>query len=237
MKFFYPRMMLRFKSFFIDVNTISLLSIILTLITSELSFITPPKKAAISFLIPLLLSSLLTSITGSSLGQKICGIKTVSLKTGKNINIIASLLRFILIIPLNGISLITMFVTKKHQAVHDLLFRVVVIIDQNKIFLARDILPERLLDTINYLYPSKLRRIFVTILYVLIFNMTFSSFIVFTVEFIRENCFYGKVCKPLANSYHDLVSMFLSLGIIYIVILGCRSQLYGARKKAKVLVL
>jgi hypothetical protein len=172
----------------------------------------------------------LVSLTGGTIGHHWRKIRVTRLSGHGNINIFAATIRFVLKTMLGWFSLVLVMTTQRHQALHDLAARSLVV------YKTTDHLPafEKLIDRPNlgdiYVMPSRWRRTLVTLVY---FIMEYVIYAGTAILFVSNSCLTYRRCAALDTIIlggAEVGWMFLACATI---VLGCRGQLYGCRRKPK----
>lgn len=227
--YIYPNLIKRVHSFCIDYTILFLMLLLFPIIISSFP-LNGVIKFIFSVIIPVLLEPLFISIRGSSIGQKYHGLKVISEKTGMKINIFKSILRSLLFIPMGVFSIVTIFTTREYQALHDILSGAVVVVDDKDKVLDCYCLPERITADQLYDYPSKIRRSVFVVIYIFL-SILIIGFIDSCV--ISSNCSLYKQCKSSEIIFNFLLSLIMVVLLMLIIILGCNSKLFGARRSEK----
>ena len=214
----------------IDSTAIGLLFFALVSLVVE-SGISDTRLRVLIILLPvILIEPLMLWITGGTLGQHISGIRVVGKNSGKNLFLLNGVVRFIAKWLFGLFSVASMFLTKRHQSIHDFLSSSVVV------FKDEAAAPERLkLMSRDNVYvdrkPSIARRLVVILAYLAIIYIVSGLSAIFSVPL---DCLESRVC----NATENLVLGFIGLGAlavaIAVVVLGFLSKLPGAHyRRAK----
>jgi hypothetical protein len=110
----------------------------------------------------------LVAVTGGTVGHHLQGIRITRIDGQGNINIFAATIRFVVKLALGWLSFMFVFTAAKHQAVHDLVARSVVIHKNTDGLPAHELLAQRTFDTLTYVYPPAWRRVIVILAYLFI---------------------------------------------------------------------
>ena len=127
----YPGVFIRVKAATIDSIVIILLMVVTTDIFS--SFENVPNYArmiAFTFIF-LLYDPLMVSIFGSTIGHRMSKIKVQRDDTGKRINLIMAILRFLIKAFLGWISFFTVSTNNDRKAIHDMIAKSIVVYDND----------------------------------------------------------------------------------------------------------
>ncbi len=177
-----------------------------------------------------ILEPLLVSLTGGTVGHHLQHIQVTSLDGKKHINIFTATFRFIVKILLGWLSLIVTLTTPKHQAVHDLLARSVVIHKDTTGLPSFEVLHERHVEVSGYIYPAVWRRVLVIISYAILatFALGAATMIVSTKE-----CSAGGICTPTATLWEITLIISWMVGLGWVAIRGWSGLLYGCRRRPR----
>lgn len=186
-----------------------------------------PVRLAYPILAFLALEPLMVSFTGGSPGHHMMGVAIHDARTGSRIGVVRALIRFILRTVLGWLSLILVLTTKKHQAVHDLVCRTNVVLLNPEGLPDREKFVERVTEDPRFVYPSKIRRVFVISLYIV---LSFFLLGVGSVLLISETCLWADHCAPLETIAILVLDGALVLGIGSSVVFGWQARLFGCRR-------
>ena len=221
----YPRLIRRVQACIIDSFIIVFILVGLFLLVTTFSVEPVWVRIAIVLVPVFFFEPVLVSYTGGTIGHHLLKLKVQDVSNTKNINIFLALIRFILKTLLGTISLIFVLTTRKHQAIHDFLANSIVAYKDPKQVPEYEALVERVIEEEGYIYPSKLRRIAMIILYnilLFILIMILSNFL------LSERCIENNMCTPFEG---------ISLNIIWVIsaalilVGGWKSLLLGCKRK------
>ena len=227
----YTRISRRIKAFSIDTIALILIFFVTLFIVTAVNISNPTIESLIIFLFVISVEPLCVSITGASIGHHITGLKVRQASTDRKLNIFQSYIRFLAKLPFGLLSFISVLTTRKHQALHDLISKSIVVHKNCAAVLPYEIVSERILDTENYIYPSILKRVLVIFGYFILF------YILYIIAFsmlIDSQCLLGKHCSNLDSGLLLLFSGIFWVGIFAIIGLGWQARLLGCRKKLKI---
>lgn len=223
----YPRLIKRVRAVLVDSVLIPVAAFG-TLILGEASGISNPAGKVLLLLGPIfVLEPVLVAFTGGTVGHHLQGIKITTIDGTRNINIIAATLRFIVKIVLGWLSFIVVLISAKHQAVHDLVARSVVIHKDASRLPSFEILPERTLDSTSYVYPPAWRRMIVIIGYYIAATVLLS---VATALVTSSACLDGRQCTATDNLFELLLSVCWLIGLGWVAVRGWNGKLPGSRR-------
>lgn len=223
----YPRLLRRVRAFLID----SVIFIILTFTWmvslpafGESAFLV--KIAAL--IIPvMILEPGLVAFTGGTLGHHFMGLRIRDASRDQNIGILRAAARAIIRTFLGWLSFIFVLVTKKHQALHDYFTSTVVVLRRPESLPAHEKFVARSEDRAQYIYPSKLRRVAVILLYAF---LGFVVFIALSVASLSHECLNDTRCTPGETMVSHLLDALWLLSLGASIVLGWRGLLYGCRR-------
>jgi uncharacterized RDD family membrane protein YckC len=173
----------------------------------------------------LLYEPVLVSVTGSSIGHYLSNLRVVDDRTHGKVGFLKAIARFVIKTLLGVYSFITMAVTSRHQAVHDLLTRSTVQIrDPSKASLGHYVAERTDLPVTSR--ASRTRRIVVTLVYLF---FAFVLMVLAEVALVSPACLDLGKCSQADDSISTVVGL-VGLGVIIMLIVqGWRSRLYGCR--------
>ncbi len=231
----YATLSRRIKASIIDGMVLLTLFICCPMVVSFLIGKDTGLNAISMFTPPLLLEPFLISYLGFTLGQYIFGIQVIRLDTGDKCPLIASFVRYFTKIILGSLSMVYMLFSKKHQAIHDHLAKILVVLSFKKIEQNPDFAKygerEQSLDD-NFIYPSPLKR-----------------FGYFLIWFVSAFIVYGIIVEGAAllmlpgytidtkNLPRDIDNVTHIIGLIIFIVLAVfasKGYLPGARRRMKV---
>lgn len=224
----YPRLIKRVRAVLIDSVITPVLLITSIVIAGSMAIESDLIRNLISFIPALSLEPILVAFTGGTIGHHLVGIKVRCVDEDKNISIFQAIIRFVLKVFLGLASLIMIFVTKRHQAIHDALSQSIVVHKSIEGLPASELIEERIVEEEGYLYPSVLRRVLVILGYGMLLYITLS---VAVFGILSSECIQNGLCSKSENTMAS-VSSYIFLGILVgVVVVGWKSKLYGCRKK------
>ena len=229
----YPRLIKRVRAVLID-SVLLPVAVFGTLIVGDALGVSHPFGKALLILAPIFfLEPGLVAFTGGTVGHHLLKIRITRMDGMRNINILAATVRFVVKLLLGWLSFIFVLTTARHQAVHDLVARSMVIHKDKNRLPAFEILSERTLETDNYVFPPAWRRIAVIVVYAILVQVVFAfaTFLASTTE-----CFEAQRC----TAHDKLTQIFLS--VLWLVslggisVLGWNGRLYGCRRSHRMRV-
>jgi uncharacterized RDD family membrane protein YckC len=226
--FFYPRLIRRVRAVLID-SVLLPVSIFSTLIVGDALGVTSTFAKAMLFGLPVfVLEPALVAFTGGTVGHHLMKIRITRLDGMGNINILAATVRFVVKLLLGWLSFIFVLTTTKHQAVHDLVARSLVVHKDVRGLPAYDVLPERKSDTENYVYPPAWRRIIVAIAYCV---LVYIAVCVVILAVASTECTDGNRCSTVETLFEIALSIMWLVTTGWVAVRGWGGRLYGCRRK------
>lgn len=175
-----------------------------------------------------LLEPFLVSVAGGTLGHHLLGIRVASKSRGKNINIFAAVVRFLAKTILGLLSIFTIYTTKQHQAIHDVIVGSIVVFKNPGNIPAYEVLGERKVEQKQYIYPSRLRRIVMIVIY----NVGIFLFIAIASGLLlSEPCLLYNQCSNFENALGAGMSILWIAGFGASIILCWKGYLFGCRRR------
>lgn len=149
----YPRLIKRVRAVLID-SVLVPVTVFGTLILGDALGVSHPFAKAMLIAAPIfVLEPAFVAITGGTVGHHLMKIRVTRLDGAGKINILAATVRFIVKMLLGWMSFIFVLTTIKHQAVHDLIARSLVVHRDASGLPSYEVLPERKSDTEGYVLP------------------------------------------------------------------------------------
>lgn len=224
----YPRLLRRVRAVLIDSVLLYVVAILLwMMILPLLDGFSTTVRIAYPVLAFLALEPLMVSYTGGSPGHHMMGVAIRDSHSESRIGIIRALFRFVLRALLGWLSLVLVLTTKKHQALHDLICRTnVVLVDPDSVAEGEKF-AERVTEDPRFAYPSRIRRVAVIFLYLvlaLLFEGITGSLLV------SDTCMLAGRCTPLEIAIMLSLDGALVLGIGSLIVFGWRARLPGCRR-------
>lgn len=180
----------------------------------------------------LLYEPLLVSLTGGTLGHYYCNLRVVDDRTSGNVSFLKAVARAVIKAGLGWISFISMGLTARHQAMHDLFTRSTVQIRDRALASPHHYIAARLEDA-RLSLPSRTRRLLVIAVYLLLcFGLLIAAmFALALVGRVSEACVWIDRCSMREERWVNAVSAVWLGASVLCIILGWRGRLYGARQR------
>lgn len=223
----YPRFLRRLQAVMVDSIVLTVLFMSSLIIASYFG-VTGRDSALLTAAIIVLWEPLLVSVTGGTIGHHLIGLKVVNSATGKNINIFAAIVRFVVKMILGNLSVIFIFITRYHQAIHDGLVRSVVVLKHPEERPDYEVLSARTVELPNYSYPPVWRRGIMIVIYnIALFLLigTATGYLLPAKCLIESNC---TAWQTLALTFWQLLWV---VGIFVIIVLCWKGRLFGCLRK------
>lgn len=225
----YPRLLRRVRAALIDSVLLYVVAILFWMMLLPILDAFPaPVRIAYPVLAFFVLEPLMVSFTGGSPGHHLMGIAIHDSRTGSRIGVIRALIRFLLRTFLGWLSLILVLTTKKHQALHDLICRTNVVLLNPEGLPEREKHTERVTEDPRFKYPSRIRRMFVILLYIVLSLLAVS---IASTLLISESCLWGSRCTPMEAITVLLINGAWILGVGSAVVFGWQARLFGCRRR------
>ncbi len=120
--------------------------------------------------------------------------------------------------------------TRKHQAIHDLLSKSIVVLKNPYDIPEWEHQTERVFDKVSFVYPSKLRRTFIVISYILVIYIIYA---IAALNLLSDSCAESHVCTTSEYAIYMFLTVFLTIGVFSLTGLGAKGMLYGCRRKIR----
>lgn len=224
---------INFANFSRRIQAATLDGMILFILFLSLTFLiaqtelNPYSKVSLFLLPMLMLEPILVSFTGASIGHHLKMLRVENNQTGKNLNLISAFIRFISKTLLGWFSLLFIFTTKRHQALHDKISGSVVVM--NKAAKAKGIMgtPERIIKETEFHYPSSLRRI-ITIIFYIFAIIVFLSLL--SGLFTSEECLFHDRCSAIDLMVMNILGLIMFVMLAFVIVQGWRARLWGCKR-------
>lgn len=228
----YARFSRRLKGIFIDW-TITLVVIFGALIiaTSARNDNVSRILGAVVVLALVLYEPLLVSRTGGTAGHHLTNLRVVNDGDGGNVSFLKAVARFAIKGVIGWYSFVLMALTRRNQAIHDLVTRSTVQIRDTAKATPGQFITDRV-ELAHPGMPSRLRRIAVIAAYLLLTVVVAlaGEGVIRGMGIISEQCGDADICSPTEwVAVFALVGAFLAACIASIV-LGWKGRLFGARR-------
>jgi uncharacterized RDD family membrane protein YckC len=226
----YPRLLRRVRAFLIDsvVFIVLLYSWMVSLPAfGELPFAIKIGALAAAIMV---LEPGLVAFTGGTLGHHLMGLRIRDASRDQNIGILRAIARAIIRTLLGWLSFIFVLVTKKHQALHDYFTSTVVVLRRPQSVPAHEKFVERTEDPILYVYPSKLRRMLMILLYGVLATVAVA---VLSAVLLSDGCLSDSRCGSRDAIVSQVLSILWLASIGTTTVLAWRGRLFGSRRSIR----
>lgn len=228
----YVRLIRRAQAVSID-SVVLPIAVISSLILGDAFGVSHLYAKVVLILLPILIFEPgLVSFTGGTIGHHLTNIRITKMDGQRNINFFAALLRFLIKWVFGGLSLIFVFSTKRHQALHDVLSRSLAVHKNPSRLPDYERLQERVLHSAEFLYPPAWRRVLVIFIYWVI-TIAVQSFIARLV--VTSGCMDGYGCSAGEDFLFWVLDLTLLMAIGVFTTKGWRGKLYGCRRRPRLI--
>jgi RDD family len=180
----------------------------------------------------LLYEPLLVSLFGSTIGHYGYNMRVVDNRTGGNVSFFKAVVRVVIKAVLGIYSFISMAMTRRHQAMHDLLTQSTVQVrDAAKAdpahFAGED------LELVGPGMPSRWRRIVVIVCYEIAWYIgpALGTVGLEAAHLVSAACMdHTPVCTPRELAVFGVYALVWLAGVVLLIVLGWRGRLWGARR-------
>ena len=224
----YPRLVRRVRAAVIDSIILIAAFFMTAMGVSTLEIHGGFKLALVAFVI-LALEPGLVSITGATIGHHLMGLKVQHATRKANLGIFRATVRFSVKALFGLPSLIFVLITKRHQAIHDLFAKSLVIFENPENVSDHEAIPERTIDQSDHTFASNTRKIIVIGLYSLFLSTPFE---IAGNILISERCFNDNLCSSADRGYLVLLGYGL---LAVLMVLGWQGLLWGYRSNNNIL--
>lgn len=222
----YPRLIKRVRAVLID-SVVVPAAAVASVAAGYLSGSTGIWERVALIAVPvLLLEPGLVAWTRGTVGHHLVGIQ-VTRPDGTRLGFLAATVRAAVKYLLGWFSLIFVLTTEKHQAIHDLTVGSIVTYKDPGRQQAYDLLPERLVESPQFVYPSRLYRGVFIVLYAIAFTVVI---IVVTALAVRVVCATRHGCGTAGSLLSLALEVVWLVGTGALVVLGWNGRLPGARR-------
>ena len=229
----YGRFTRRLQAVFIDAVVLMLAMTAALVVATSAKYDNVARVLGFSVaLFWLLYEPLLVSTTGSTVGHYLCNLRVVD-DRGDNPGFGKALLRMAIKNLLGLYSFVAMAVTRRHQAVHDILTKSTVQVRNQAIAEAHHFRLERDATAHSDL-PSPGRRVAVISAYLAVWSVVFLAVIAVlsATDLVTDRCIDTDSCSLLENVLMVGVGLGWLFGIAALLFYGWRGRLWGARARS-----
>ncbi|HEY1774177.1 MAG TPA: RDD family protein [Gammaproteobacteria bacterium] len=227
---YYPRLLWRLKAVMIDSIVVPLAMIASLLVGVELGVTDPIIRIALLVGPLFLLEPLMVTATGGTIGHHLLRLRVMRQDGDGNLNIFAATLRFVIKALTGWFSFILVLTSRKHQALHDILSRSIVVHRDAARVPTHEALAERQVEDGAFVYPPVWRRVLVIFAYCLLVFVIVEIAVAASVSY---PCLEYKHCGDKDRVALFTLDVFWLAGTSISVVLGWKSRLFGARRRAQ----
>jgi len=223
----YPRLLRRVRAALIDSVLFVVLFFLWLFLVGFLESAHPAIKIAPLLIGLLILEPGLVAWTGGTPGHHSMGLRIRDSLEDRKIGLLRATLRALVRTLLGWVSLVFILVTRRHQALHDYVSRTVVVLRDPSRLPESERFAERSIPE-GYEFPGWARRLGVILLYGAI-SYAIATFIV--VALVEDTCLYSNICNTADDVVIGVVGLGWFAAFIAIIVLACRGQLFGCRRR------
>ena len=225
----YSSLLRRMQAALIDsFVVIILMAILLSLFVSYLPGLPGVVRILIIFSPLLFLEPLMLSLWGGTLGYWLFNQVVTRNGTDEYLSLFRALGRYLIKVLFGWLSLIFMFTTKRHQALHDLFADSVVTLRDTSRAAAPDGHLERSDEAEAHASPSPTRR---TVL-ILVYLTTMVALLAAGFDaVVSPGCIERGLCGGYDRAVVRLAALLLFAGASAVIVLGWRGKLLGCRRR------
>lgn len=227
---FYPRLVRRVRAYLIDQLVLLALFAAWLLLLPWMEGFTSAQRI-FALIAPIWLAEpCLVSLTGATIGHHLMRLRIRDARADRNLGFFRATLRAVLRLMLGWLSVLFILVTRRRQALHDVLLGSVVVIARPEGLLAYDLLAALPFDLQRAPgMPSKWRRLLIVLLYLLAASIAVG---VAAVVLISPQCSSDEMCTREEEIVQAICGWAWLAAAAAIVVLGMRGKLWGARRSA-----
>jgi hypothetical protein len=225
----YARFSRRFRALCIDIVLFALAFYVGAIVTDSLGFSDTNRRFCLLGLVLVVLAydPVLVALFGGTVGHRLANLRVVDDRNGRNLSLPWAVVRAVVKDALGWLSFATMAITRRHQALHDVLTRSTVQIRDTSRARIHHYAPERAAEP-QIGVRSRVRRVLVIITYIIVayFAVSFAS-----AFFLSQGCLaYGRCSN--ADAAASLVAgvVWVAAGIMFII-RGWKGRLWGCRRQ------
>jgi uncharacterized RDD family membrane protein YckC len=174
----------------------------------------------------LLYEPVLVSVTGGTLGHYFTNLRVVDDRSGGNVSFLKACARVVIKGLLGWYSFVVLAATRRNQAIHDMLTRSTVQIRDPAKALPGQYVTERS-EPAPANMPPRWRRIAVICVYLVLLFILVAAI---GLTFLSPGCFNRSVCSAGERVFDLATNIILLVMMAFIVALGWKGKLFGARK-------
>jgi uncharacterized RDD family membrane protein YckC len=224
----YPRLIKRVRAVLIDSVVVPLAAVASVAVGYAFG-ITGIWERVLLFVIPvLLLEPGLVAWTRGTVGHHVVGLQVTRTDGTTKLDFFTATVRAAVKFVLGWFSLIFVLTTEKHQAIHDLLARSIVTYRDASDQPGYDVLAERRIEAAEFVYPSRMRRTLLVILYWI--PLTLLIFVAAGLA-LSGACALRNVCSTAEALLSIATDVIWIVATGALLVLGWNGRLPGARRR------
>jgi uncharacterized RDD family membrane protein YckC len=225
----YARFSRRLRAFLIDVAFFALIFYLGAIAVDSLAVADAARRL---FLLGLAVAILaydpfLVTFFGGTIGHRLTNLRVIDDRTGGNLGLFKAIARAAVKDLLGWLSFAAMAVTRRHQALHDVITHSTVQIRDLSSARTHNYVAERVIEPPAGL-PSRVRRVLMIIAYIVLAYVAVS---VVSVAILSRGCLAGGHC----SGTETLISLFIGIAwvvaSVVLIIRGWKGRLWGCRPR------
>lgn len=223
----YPRLIRRVRAVLVD-SVILIALVVVWLFTLPLVADShPAAKIGPLALAIVFVEPVMVSLTGGTPGHHLMGLKIQSAGSGRRIGILRATVRALLRGIVGWLSFALVLTTRRHQALHDLVVRTVVVLRDPMQVPRTERFQERQPEESRYNYPPRKRRAFVIFVYLVAILFLSAAT---NLAAVSDSCLNGLRCGRADSVIAYLNSTLTLIALGASIVFGWRGQLLGCRR-------
>jgi uncharacterized RDD family membrane protein YckC len=228
-KAFYPRLVRRVRAYLIDQLVMLAVFALWLFLLPWMDGFTPTQKIFALVAAMLLAEPCLVSLTGGTIGHHLMCLRIRDARSDRNLGLVRAAVRAVLRLMLGWLSVLFILLTRRRQALHDVLTGSLVVIAAPERLPAYDLLPMLAIDARHVPgAPSKWRRLVAVLLYLLAVSIAVSAA---SLLLISPQCSTDDLCTRQEEIIQAVCGWAWLAAAVAIVFLGIRGKLWGARPR------
>ena len=219
----------RFRAVVIDNAIVSGAAVVMFFLGAAASELPGATRLMLLLVVALLLlyEPVFVSRRGATIGHAMSRIQVVDARTGRWPSFGRAFARLLIKMIVGIPSFITMALSRRHQAVHDLLTQTTVQVSATED--AVEFHEERIAEP-DVLLPSRFRRLAVVLVYLVAVYFVFAI----SIAFVPRGCSRGEMCSVATRVLLQAIAWSWLMLSAAVIIAGWRGLLIGARRTRQV---
>jgi len=224
----YPRLIKRVRAVLID-SVVVPVAAVASLAIGYWSGVTDIWGRSLLVAIPiLLLEPGLVSWTRGTVGHHIMGIQVTKTDGVSRLGFFAATVRAVVKFLFGWFSLIFVLTTTKHQAIHDLAAHSIVTHRDAGALPAYELVPERHIESPQFVYPSRMKRALFIVLYWALISV---ALVIGAAFLLSDTCAASNQCSALDYLVSTAMNVLWLVSTGALVVLGWSGRLPGAKRR------